>query len=265
MIDIQWKGKIGYGDIISPICYAHNISYKLGTKVDLTFRWAHGPLQKSHSSDPETLWGRANYINMLCDKQGTDVNVIHRFENPLDINHTNYEWDAVGGDAYHNYWQPVVKNKPSSHMLVVNSTEGNVVSLKQYGKAWKDPAAGKWHHIIEQLSKKFEVVVVDYRTPVESLIKLLREARGFIGYHGTASWPAKFMHTPSILFASGGNLTRNAFPYAFIESDIERIDTVLSNVDSYLDRSHFLDTRFQQAYKTYTPSTKLLQSLHHEL
>ena len=38
-IVINWKGKIGYGDIISPISYAYNIAEKNSTNVVLRFHW----------------------------------------------------------------------------------------------------------------------------------------------------------------------------------------------------------------------------------
>ncbi len=79
MIDIQWKGKVGYGDIVSPICYAHNISYKLQVDVNLTFRWDDGPDHKIHPKDPETLWERACFIDRMCYQGSTNVNVFHKF------------------------------------------------------------------------------------------------------------------------------------------------------------------------------------------
>ena len=265
MIDIQWKGKIGYGDIVSPICYAHNVSFKLKTRVCLTFRWEHGPLQKTHPSDPETLWGRANYINNLCKKEGTDVVVKHEFDNPLDINHTNYDWNIVGKDIYHNYWMPNQTHKTEHNTILVNSTLRNVMTLKQYGKPWKDPLEGMWNEVIDQLSKKYVIRVVDYRTPIEKLMRLLQTSRGFIGYHGTAAWPAKFMHIPSILFADGGKLTRNAFPYAHIEQSKQSLNFVLQNIEEYFDASETAIKDFAKQYETYTPSQSFLEHLRHDV
>lgn len=265
MIDIQWKGKIGYGDIVSPICYAHNVSFKLKTRVCLTFRWEHDSLQKIHPSDPETLWGRANYINSLCKKEGTEVTVKHEFDNPLDINHTNYDWDVVGRDFYHNYWMPKQKHKTEHNTIIVNSTMRNVMTLKQYGKPWKDPLEGMWNNVIDQLSKKYVVRVVDYRTPIEKLMRLLQTSRGFIGYHGTAAWPAKFMHTPSILFADGGKLTRNAFPYAHIEQSKEALNSVLQNVEECFDRSFVLTEKLTYLYGDYIPDQRFQDHLHHDV
>lgn len=263
-IDIQWKGKIGYGDIVSPICYAHNLSFKLQTPVNLTFRWAQGPQQKIEHSDPEPLWVRADYINKLCKKQGTKVSVIHSFNHPLNINHTNYEWDIVGNDVFHNYWMPDKTHKTEHNTIVINSTLRNAVTLKQYGKEWKDPLEGLWNEVIDQLSKNYVIRVVDYRTPIEKLMKLLQTSRGFFGYHGTAAWLARFMHTPSILFADGGKLTSKAFFYAHIEQSKDTLNSVLQNPEEYFNRSTASIDKLANLYKNYNPNQNLLDHLKYD-
>lgn len=262
MIDIQWKGKIGYGDIISPICYAHNLSNKLQTPVNLTFRWEHGHDHKIHPRDPETLWERAAFIEKLCHKGSTDVTIVHKFKNPLDVAHTNYDWDIVGEFPLHNYWFPRQSNKPMSNIIVVNSTENNVVSLKDYGKRWKDPLASQWPLVIDAIRDKgYKVKVVDYRTPIKELFDLLRVARGFVGYHGTAAWPAKFMHTPSIVFSEGGNLTSKSFVYAVVRKNPALWPTVIDNIESYFDESTRKIEETRDKYKSFVLSRSFLKHL----
>lgn len=265
MIDIQWKGKIGYGDIVSPICYAHNVSYKLRQPVSLTFRWDKGYDHLIHPSDPEQLWQRASYIDMLCDKEGTDVTVLHKFNSPFAINHTNYDWNVVGKDKFHNYWYPkTTRHDYYPKLIVVNSTVSNVVSLKEYGKPWKDPVADKWKYVTELISKNYQVEVVDYRTPIRELVRLLKSARGFVGYHGTAAWVAKFTHTPSVLFAKGGSLTRNAFPYATIVDDTSSLRKTISNLEQLLDDSRSCSLDAVVEYENYFPSLEFVDHLHHD-
>ena len=265
MIDIQWKGKIGYGDIVSPICYAHNVSHKLQEAVTLTFRWNHGYDHKIDPSDPEPLWQRASYIDMLCDKEGTDVTVLHKFNSPLDINHTNYDWNVVGKDKFHNYWySKQVQRDHDPNLIVVNSTIGNTVSLKDYGKPWKDPIADKWNYVTKLIQEKYKVEVVDYRTPIVELVRLLRRAKGFVGYHGTAAWVAKFTHTPSVLFADGGMLTRNAFPYAKIIKDTTTLRNTISKLDTHLQEAVESTIETICDYDKYHPSLEFIDHLHHD-
>ena len=264
MIDIQWKGKVGYGDIVSPICYAHNVSNKLQVPVNLTFRWEHGPEHKINPYDPETLWERACYIERTCYKGSTNVTVLHKFKHPLDINHTSYDWAIVGKDSLHNYWFPKTPNKPSTNLIVVNSTENNSLSLADYGKAWKDPVAALWPDIIQRLEQRgFEVEVVDYRTPIKYLINILQQARGFVGYHGTAAWPAKFMHVPMVLFANGGSLTSTSFRYAIVEKQVANWKKVVDNIEQHFDASRQRIEDTKKAYKVYMPDKKFLGHLDH--
>ena len=267
MIDVQWKGKIGYGDIVSPICYAYNLSHKLQTPVTLTFRWSGDCREKIHPSDPETLWERAAYIENLCYKGSTDVTIVHRFENPLDVAHTGYDWNIVGSYPLHNYWFPSNPNTRSSNIVVVNSTENNVISLADYGKKWKDPLATQWPRVIHAIQEQgYEVRVVDYRTPVRKLFKLLRVARGFVGYHGTAAWPAKFMHTPSILFSKGGSLTsKSSFCYAYVRGETceETWPEVVRNLEYYFTQSSIMIDSTRESYKTFMPGKSFLRYLNY--
>jgi len=265
MLDIQWKGKIGYGDIVSPICYAYNLSHKLNLNVNLTFRWEYDSQQKIVDSDPESLWERACFIEQMCYRAKTKVNIIHKFNYPLDINHTNYDWNINKEDIFHNYWFPKFPNKQSSNLIVVNSTIGNKLSLKEYGKDWKDPAAKFWPQIVEKLkSKGYDIVIVDYRTPIKILFNFLSEARGFVGYHGTAAWPARFMHVPSILLADS-TLTFTAFPYAVVErkscKELEKLMYYFDNIENHLNNASKKIETTKKTYKGYMPSKKLLASL----
>lgn len=265
MIDIQWKGKIGYGDIVSPICYAHNISYKLNTKVNLTFRWDHGPLHLIHPKDPEALWVRASYLFMHCRKHSTDVTMQHQFDNPLDINHTNYDWDIVANDPFHNVWFPDerLKRRVRDNVFVVNSTEGNYMTLEQYKKGWKDPVASGWPDVVEALQQRGKVFVVDYRTPIETLCEYLKSATCFIGYHGTAAWVARFMQVPSIIYSQGKSLTRTSFNAAVVKQEYEGASALVDDLDNLLQRARMLVVHQQQQYNKYTPSMKLIRSLSH--
>jgi hypothetical protein len=264
MLDIQWKGKIGYGDIVSPICYAHNLSYKLNIPVSLTFRWSTDSEHKIHPNDPEPLWMRASYIFEMCEKKNTRVVMSHRFSDPLDINHTNYDWDVVGTDVFHNYWYPSFPHRKLGRYVVVNPTTNNLMSLKQYGKPWKDPIADRWPYVIDIIKEQYDVVVVDYRTPIKELMLLLRDARGFVGYHGTAAWPAKFTHTPSILFADGGSLTRNAFAYATIKKNTQTLRATFAKIDQLFDMSADLISGVREQYQTYYPSPQLVDHLDYD-
>ncbi len=265
MIEILWKGKVGYGDIVSPICYAHNISYKLKTDVRLVFRWGHGVGRKVHASDPEQLWVRASYLFSQCQKKDTNVTLVHKFNNPLSVNHINYEWDCVSDDPFHNQWNSHLIHNPASKFIVVNSTINNILSLKEYGKSWKDPIASEWKSVLATIRKKYDVANVDYRTPVEDLCKMLCKATCFIGYHGTAAWVAKFLNIPSIIYSDGGKLTGNSFPAAVIIKKFQGVSHLMDNLPVYIEEARVKIQQTNEQYVSYVPSLKLLRSLCHEV
>lgn len=243
MIDIQWKGKIGYGDVVSPICYAHNLSKHLEQKVKLTFRWDHGPEHKVAERDPETLPARATFLHSIAEKEGTDVELVHSYNDPLDINHTNYDWSVVGKDQYHNFWltDNEYRWRPfKGKYIVLNTTLGNIQTLKEYGKSWKDPLGSNWEQVVDCLryQHKQPFVEVDYRTPVAELVDLLVNARGFIGYHGTAAWVSRYIGTPTVLVAEGSTLTYNSFPTARVRNNVVgRIPEWLSDINGDFRRA----------------------------
>ena len=171
MLTINWKGKIGYGDIISPICYAHNVAYKLHTKVKLVFHWNHGSSFKVNEADPETLMQRADYIYGKC--VGSNVEMIHRYHSslPKTFNHDNYAF----ADDLHNFWYCQERNIGWASDIIVNGTHHNALSMDQYGKKWKDPVGAEgWLQLKENLSKSYHVHDVSYRTPTKELFKQMR-------------------------------------------------------------------------------------------
>lgn len=263
MIQIEWKGKIGYGDIISPICYAHNISSKLRTKVELNFRWNEDSFHKIYDTDPETLWFRADYLNSLCEKRNTDVTVYHRFKSPLEINHTNYDWDTVGSDPLHNYWfvKEKFKNTKQSNLIVFNTTLQNKQTLKQYGKSWKDPIADKWNSLLQEAKRTHDVVDVNYSTRIQDMVSMMRGCKLFIGYHGTAAWVARLLEVPSIIFSGGGKLTSSSFPQASVLTDLQDPDNFLDSIDSYEKQQRSKIDEIRTLYHSYVIPEKHRESL----
>jgi hypothetical protein len=67
MITIEWKGKIGYGDIISPLCYAHNVARKNCDDVTLHMHWKHKRGEKYKPEDLDTLDSRMKALWAICN------------------------------------------------------------------------------------------------------------------------------------------------------------------------------------------------------
>lgn len=255
MLTVNWRGKVGYGDIVSPICYAHNVSNKLDTKVKLVFHWNHGSSYKICEDDPETLMERASFVFDRCIK--ANVELEHRYNSPLPKNfhHDNYEYT----DDLHNFWYSRERNLGYTDEIVVNGTHHNMVTMEQYGKTWKDPIGeAKWAEFVETLSKTHKVIDVSYRTPIEDLFKYMRRAKCFIGYHGTAAWVAKFTQMPMIVFSTKKSLTTSAFSHAALKTAME--DDFIDNIDRYIVHSKRKMEDTLQRYPSYTLPKSLVNS-----
>lgn len=208
---IDWKGKIGYGDIISPICYAHNQADILRESVNLKFFFSHEKGTKFKEVDAETINDRIDYIarNTVPSQYGVDVSQIYK--KSLSYNHTNYSDTPL---SYHNLR---FSKKPwdgsKQHIAVVSSLK-NKKQFVEYakGKKWKDPYSGKWNEYIELLSNTYDVKLIHYETPIEEAADIIRTSQIVIGYHGSAMWLARWLAAPMIIF-SQKDISRLVFPW----------------------------------------------------
>ena len=96
---IHWKGKIGYGDIISPICYAHNEADKRKEPVDLVFHFDHDSGTKFKDQDAETINERVDFIRDHTTPSKYPVRVDQYCNSRMESNHTNYSDNNL---SYHN-------------------------------------------------------------------------------------------------------------------------------------------------------------------
>ena len=75
---INWKGKIGYGDFISPVSYALNMADCNGTDVILRFHWPQEGPSKYKDADPETYQDIIDQTyNMLQKPTFFNVSIEH--------------------------------------------------------------------------------------------------------------------------------------------------------------------------------------------
>lgn len=273
---LNWKGKIGYGDIASPICYAHNIACRFDIPVDLRFHWPHKQGVKINPLDAETLDERANYIFQRMVPQ--DVTLTHIFSSRLSSDML-FEYGVKRDsmvyeykDQYHNFWYSTETCVTSNFdTLVIGGSHNNSESLKTFEKlpsekigrkGWKDPIGQEnWKHVIEKLSTKYKIVEVDYRTPIAELYRVLSRARGFIGYHGSTAWIARLFQIPMIVFSSKVSVSQHAFFNAAIKTQCE--ETFLNNIETYFEHSRQKIRHTNEIFSTYEfpQNTKLFQFL----
>lgn len=247
MIEVKWSGGVGYGDIVSPLSYAHNISFYSGIPIKLIFEWKFPKEYKYNPEDKNCLWEDSDYINSIMRKEGTEVSLEHRFSVDSNLRISNYNEDLMLHDPLHNYWSvsnEYITHRPSGRKkIVVNTTLRNIEPFSLYNdrKAkWKDTQRN-WSDVISWIENytDYECVLIDYRVPVEKCIEELQDASLFIGYHGATAWLARMCKTPSIIVSiKDSYLSHYSFRYA-IRTDKLRVSDI-ANIESLIYKASTL-------------------------
>lgn len=231
MITIDWKGKIGYGDIISPMCYSFNIAMKNCTDVTLHMHWMHRKGVKFKEQDAETIDQRLKFLWSICEPASKhNVYLQQTFAENISYNHTNYD----DFQALHNMWFSRVRNlgigKP---YVVLNTTQNHLQQFSEYdpGKQWKDPVGlDKWHRVEQIINNDWgmEVQHVDYSTRTRDAVDIYRKAFLAVGYHGSSMWLARYLRVPMLIY-SEKPITRSAFPWAVVKDRFDETEFVNLN------------------------------------
>ena len=229
---INWKGKIGYGDIVSPICYAFNIAEKNSVDVVLNFHWeAPGPT-KYKPEDVQTIQEWVDFIaNYTEPVKFFDVKINHIYNSNLQYNHDNYDADDI---SKHNMRFSIfgLNDMDNAHetlqKLSLVTTIKHKQQIKDYdkNKSWKDPGGESpngyaWPKVSTMLNKRgWDTKHIHYEMATEDCVKKMLLTRCVFGYHGAHMWLAKWLGMPMIIFSKGGkrrqNITERAFPWAVV-------------------------------------------------
>lgn len=233
---INWKGKIGYGDIVSPICYAHNVAEKNKVDVVLRFHWKQEEKTLYKPDDTEYIQDWCDYIaNNTKPVNFFDVKIEHIYGSELGYNHDNY-FDGNNDfmpihnlrksiQGWNDFPNPNVNN-PWRLAMVTSLNHKQQMEEYDKNKLWKDPLSKTptghaWDRVTSSFNKRgFRTKHVHYETPIDHAVKIMTMSNGVIGYHGAHMWLAKWLGLPMIIFSKGGkshgNITKKSFPWAII-------------------------------------------------
>lgn len=250
MIHFDWKGKIGYGDIISPICYAHALAQRNCEDVHFTMHWMHKRGERFKPDDAETLDARMKVL--FRNVQPIDyhrVTYTQHFATNMDYNHSNYD----DFEDMHNLWWSKVKNVDNGRKsIVLNTTATHREQFEDYApeKNWKDPVGVEGWRTVESIIKDewgFGVEFVDYTTPIDDAIDIYKKAFLAVGYHGSAMWIARYLGCPMLIYSTK-SITKRAFPWAQVRNKFDREQFI--STDPYKIRRQSKD-RLTEVKKQY--------------
>lgn len=244
-LSINWKGKIGYGDIVSPICFAMNEAERLEDFVFLNFHFSHHDGTKFKERDAETINDRVDFIWEHTEKPTQKVMMMQFMESRISYDHTNYN-PTNETLPYHNLrFSDTYRWKgQGDHIAVIPSTR-NKKQFRDYApkKAWKDPMVDKWDEYIDNIDTKVEQV--HYETPIKEACEILSSAKLVVGYHGSAMWLARWIGAPMVVY-SDRSISQKVFPWCVhnpnqldlpisLGKSIDKKYEVLRNLERYLE------------------------------
>jgi len=273
---INWKGKIGYGDIISPISYAANMADKNRTDVLLRFHWKTSGPEKYKPEDKETIQEWVEFVyNYIKKPTFYDLTIEHVYNSDLKYNHDNYycpgdemKWHNIRFGNYGFDYENVIHENFKNITMVTSIKHKQLLHEYDESKAWKDPlgrtpSGFAWPKVGALIKKRgWNLKYVHYEDKLETVIKRMNMSCGVIGYHGAHMWVARMLGLPMVIF-SQKELTERAFPWAirfryysdfhpedieeYFRMSIEKREEVLSDYKYYLTTPNIHRLRQQRS------------------
>jgi hypothetical protein len=199
-IVVEWKGKPGYGDMCSAVGYVNNLAQKTGKKVRLEWTSFNGFLERldpvHEHPDSEDTNDRLYKIFDMMKTENVELKI--RYNENLPYQHSKLPNDPL---YFYRYMKPEYKWQGGGGYIVFNTTENNYVQWKDYKnpkhKTWKSPDT--WDNTYQNFDN---VRFVDYTTPLETLIDILKGCELFVGYAGGVAQLAQTMRVPMFLYVN---------------------------------------------------------------
>lgn len=222
MFEVLWKVKIGYGDILSPLCYSHNECVRRNEPVNLIYLFEQNERHKYKKQDSETLSERIDFLNRNTDKSDLMhplyVEKDYNIRMPDSFDHKNYKDENT---SLHNlrFSDTYRWTGEGDHIAMITSIR-NKHPFSGASK-WKDPHQGEWCDIIHNTRN---VKLVHYETPIEQSCEIISTARFAITYHGSAAWLCKWIGVPMIVVSRKPDWSRTVFPWACTTQSLHILD-----------------------------------------
>lgn len=241
MITIDWSCGYGagYGDIVSPLCYAQNQSEIYDDVVTLVLNWTFTESQITGTS-PDTK------VQYLIEKfDFNNIKIINKYDQIYN------KWENVNEslksisviDPLHSVYFPVPHSNINPKYTVVCSTLNNAEQFDTFAEGkrkWKDTISNdEWRNLINQPN----TIHIDYRTPLHEAIDVLYNCKFFIGYHGSCSWLARLMGVPLKIYSNSKKFTSFSFPWSLNMNEPVDYEKGLMKVEHYrVLRDKYIDT-----------------------
>jgi hypothetical protein len=245
---IQWRGTVGVGDTMQALNVCHYWSRKNKRQVRLQMNWNHGPDFLYHPDDPETIHHRMDFIHSKYF-QNDRVIVEHIFDSPnFKFRHWDYDKVRVNfvdsdifdhgtrtqrtGAWFGAEWLFAHKEfvKPKKKVVVFHHGK-NAEPPRRWKRILEYDDWQRAIHIMQGWSE-YDVVELDYRTPIEIAYRQIQTCEFVVCYDGMWHWIARNFLKPMLIPSHEGITSYNT-PNAFKAKDKE---TFFKMLDPDLDK-----------------------------
>jgi len=210
--NIEFRANEGYGDFITGLCYAHASVIKYQQPVHLTLHWPNPKDFLFSDIDTESIFYRYEYIlNYLKPVNGLSIS--HKFSSIPKYRFIN---ELEENNHLHGLWY--LKDEPNVQpgLVAFWSSKHNL----NFPGIHKDPLYQHWDEVVKNLKAEgYNVVELTYRTPIETVMKVITTCEFGIGYEGMVHQLFKFTWRPLVVAAKRLQLTKLLVPQAKLISE----------------------------------------------
>ena len=230
---IRWKTTVGIGDSMYGLNIAHMRAFvnQKPTKFELHF--FHPKDYYHHYEDPESVYDRYQYVRsryMWPDMVHVDLNF-----NSVDTKLYKKFYQGITrrqNSEMYRYWamDPTIDTTPISRKICLWRPTFNA---SQQLSGYKLPMLDhEWERLIARLEDfGWNIVEVDYRTPITEVLYHIRTCEVCLSYEGMYHYIAKNLFKPHIVF-SNSSITRWHTPAAiwiqdgtwYIDRDLKKFE-----------------------------------------
>jgi hypothetical protein len=197
---LQWKTTPGFGDVMYGLNVAHFRAFVSQKPCTINFHWYHAEDFLYHYEDPETIIQRLDYIHSFY-KWKDMINIEHTF-NSTDTyvyKHRYIGYDKGPWCTRQWVFDDIIDSTPTYGKIVIWRPTFNADPPRFF----KQPLNScEWEYIIQSLRNlDYQVVEIDYRTPIREVLFHIRTCELVFSYEGMWHYISKNLFKPHIVLS----------------------------------------------------------------
>ena len=231
------RGTPGIGDAMMYMNVAHLYAYKNKTNVELEIYWNHSEDFLYHFEDPETIIERVDYLHQFYLHKDL-VNITHKF-NIIDNNLEKYRM-TLNGKSCIQYKTPEGKILKGLNSTWAFDPKFKLPTIKNKVVVWRTlfnaETPRRWKllqgdsHIKLLRGNRFNVIELDYRTPIREVMWHINTCEFVVCYDGMWHYVARNFFKP-MMVQSHNTITRTNTPHAIRADDVHTLDDYIETLD----------------------------------